>query len=483
GEQYKIELLEGIPEDEITVYQDGEFTDLCRGPHISSTGKAGAFKLLKVAGAYWRGDEKRPMLQRIYGTAFLTQADLDKHLLMLEEAEKRDHRKLGKELELFSVFDEAGAGLIYYHPKGAMLKHIIEDFTWNENIKRGYQHVQIPHMAKGDLWKRSGHLDYYKENMYFCEVDEQQYVIKPMNCPGHILIYESKTRSYRDLPLRLAEFGTVYRYERSGVLHGLLRVRGFTQDDAHIFCTPEQLEKEICAVLEYADFMMKTFGFEYEAYLSTRPEKSVGSSENWEKATEALKQAMEKIELKYVVDPGEGVFYGPKIDIKFKDAIGRTWQGPTVQVDFNLPERFNLSYIAEDGQKHRPVMIHRVVLGSFERFMGALIENYAGAFPLWLSPVQVKILTISDAQMEYAEKVASELRLAGFRVETDYRNEKIGHKIREAQMQKTPYMLVIGKKEAEANAVAVRERKAGDQGVLAINDFIARIREEVASKV
>ena len=479
GETYKLEILEELPDDEITFYQNGDFSDLCRGPHLAQTSELKAFKLLRVSGAYWRGDEKRPMLQRIYGTAFPTQGELDQYLFVIEEAEKRDHRKLGKELELFSVFDEAGAGLVYYQPKGAMLKHIIEDFTWKENIKRGYQHVSIPHLAKQDLWKRSGHYEYYKENMYFSEIDEQEYVIKPMNCPGHILIYETKTRSYRDLPIRLAEFGTVYRYERSGVLHGLLRVRGFTQDDAHIFCRPDQLESEICSVLEYVEFMMKTFGFEYEAYLSTRPEKSVGSAENWEKATTALQTAMEKLSLAYQTDPGEGVFYGPKIDIKFKDAIGRTWQGPTVQVDFNLPERFDISYIAEDGQKHRPVMIHRVVLGSLERFIGALIEHYAGALPLWLSPVQIKLLTISDEQQAYASEILARLIDSGYRAELDNRSEKIGHKIREAQIQKIPYMLIIGKKEVELNQVSVRERKAGDQGAITIDEFILKIKEEV----
>ena len=482
GEKYKQELVMEIPDGTVSFYRQGGFTDLCRGPHLPSTSYIKAFKLLSLAGAYWRGDENREMLQRIYGTAFSNKKELDEYLHKLEEAEKRDHRKLGKELDLFSIHEEAGAGFIYYHPKGAMLRMVIEDFLKKEHIKRGYQLVTIPHLAKADLWKRSGHMDYYRENMYVMEVDKTEYVVKPMNCPGHILIFERKTVSYRDLPIRYFELGTVYRYEKSGVLHGLLRVRGFTQDDAHIFCTPDQLQEEIKATMNFAFDMLKTFGFEYEVNLSTRPEKFVGTEENWRLATEALEKAMKSRKIKYEIDPGAGVFYGPKIDIKLKDAIGRLWQGPTIQVDFNIPERFDLSFVGEDGAKHRPAMIHRVVLGSIERFLGALIEHYAGAFPAWLAPVQVSILPIADRHIEYANKLKDALMEKDIKVEIDSRREKIGAKIRDAQLQKVPYMLIVGDKEAKEEKVSVRSRSKGDLGPKGAKEFSAELLEEIASK-
>jgi threonyl-tRNA synthetase len=483
GELYKLELAREIPDNKITFYKNGNFTDMCRGPHIKSTGELKAFKLLSVAGAYWRGSEKNKMLQRIYGTAFETQKELDDHMHLLEEAEKRDHRKLGKQLDLFNIFhDEAGAGLVYWYPKGAALRGAIEDFLKIEHRKRGYETVVIPHMAKMDLWHTSGHSEYYRENMYTLKIDEQDYVVKPMNCPGHILIWKRKTRSYRDLPIKYFELGTVYRYEKSGVLHGLLRVRGFTQDDAHIFCRHDQLQEEITKVLDFVFDMMKVFGFAYEINLSTRPDDFVGTKENWENATNALINALKAKNETYVVDEGAGVFYGPKIDIKLKDAIGRLWQGPTVQVDFNLPERFDLKYAGEDGKEHRPAMIHRVVLGSMERFIGALIENYAGAFPLWLSPVQVEILPIADRHQPYATAVKEALESENIRVGLDARREKIGAKIRDAEMQKTPYMLILGDKDIEAKAVSVRARGKGDLGAKNLNDFIATLKEEIASK-
>lgn len=482
GEKYKVEILKDIGGDSVSMYRHGAFMDLCRGPHLSKTGEIKAFKLLSIAGAYWRGDENREMLQRIYGTAFPTEKELKDHLWKLEEAEKRDHRKLGKELDLFSMHEEAGAGFIYYHPRGAMLKMTLEDFLKKEHLKRGYQLVSIPHLAKSDLWKISGHMDYYRENMYVMEVDEQEYVVKPMNCPGHILIFQRKTVSYKDLPIRYFELGTVYRYEKSGVLHGLLRVRGFTQDDAHIFCTPEQLQAEITGVIDFAFDMLKTFGFEYEVDLSTRPEKFVGTEENWRMATSALESALKAKGITYEIDPGAGVFYGPKIDVKLKDAIGRLWQGPTIQVDFNNPERFDLSYIGEDGAKHRPVMIHRVVLGSIERFLGALIEHYAGAFPMWLSPVQVMVLPIADRHLDYAKKVMASLVDTSIRAELDDRREKIGLKIRDAQLQKVPYMLVMGDKEASDGTVAVRARKEGDLGAKRTEEFIEQALKEIKSK-
>lgn len=484
GEKFKVELIKEIPDEKVSIYKTGNFLDLCRGPHIKSTWEIKAFKLINTAGAYWRGIETNPMLQRIYGTAFFSDDDLKTHILRIEEAAKRDHRKLGKDLDLFNIYyEEAGAGLVYYHPRGARLRLIIEDFLRQEHLKRGYQFVMIPHIAKVNLWNTSGHTDFYRENMYFMEIDKQEYVLKPMNCPGHVLIYKSKLRSYRELPIRFFELGTVYRYERSGVLHGLLRVRGFTQDDAHIFTTQDKLKEEILKTIEFAFDMLKIFGFEYEVYLSTRPEKYVGTKENWEHATNALTSAMDTKNIKYSVDEGAGVFYGPKIDVKMKDAIGRLWQGPTIQVDFNLPERFNLNYIAEDGLKKQPVMIHRVVLGSVERFLGALIEHYAGAFPLWLAPVQVILLPISDRHLEYAESLRVGFESCGIRVEIDARREKINLKIREAQLQKIPYMGILGDKEIESKKIAVRSRKDGDIGVFAVEDFAGRIKKEIDNKL
>ena len=482
GEKYKVELLNEIEAEKVSLYKNGEFIDLCRGPHIETTGQIKAFKLLSIAGAYWRGIEGNPMLQRIYGTAFISKDELNQYLKNLEEAKKRDHRKLGKDLDLFSIHEEAGAGFVYYHPKGAIIKNLIESFLKEENLKRNYELVSIPHVAKIDLWNTSGHTNYYKENMYFMQIDEQDYVVKPMNCPGHILIYKRKTVSHRDLPVRFFELGTVYRYEKSGVLHGLLRVRGFTQDDAHIFCRLDQLEKEIIDVLDFIAYVMKVFGFEYEVNLSTRPEKFAGTEENWDKATKILQQALQDRNISFEIDPGAGVFYGPKIDVKLKDAIGRTWQGPTVQVDFNLPERFNLNYIAEDGTKQAPVMVHRAILGSIERFLGALIEHYAGAFPLWLAPVQVTLLPIADRHSEYAKKVATELNAAGIRVEINERHDKIGAKIRNAQLQKIPYMMILGDKELEANLIAPRHRQKGDLGPQKLADFLPLLKKEIDNR-
>ncbi|HZD60901.1 MAG TPA: threonine--tRNA ligase, partial [Anaerolineae bacterium] len=473
---YKLELIEDIPEETVSIYRQGEFVDLCRGPQVPSTGRIKAFKLLSIAGAYWRGDEKRPMLQRIYGTAFPTEKELKEHIQNLEEAERRDHRKLGRELDLFSIDDEFGAGLPLWHPKGAMLRKVIEDFWKNEHVKRSYELIATPHIAKVDLWRISGHWDFYRESMFSpMEVEGTDYVVKPMNCPGHIKIYKSHTRSYRDLPIRWAELGTVYRFERSGVLHGLLRVRGFTQDDAHIFCTPDQIEDEILGVIELMTFILKTFGFEkYDVYLSTQPEKFVGAQENWDRATNALKSALDKAGLPYAVDPGEGVFYGPKIDVKIRDALGRSWQCTTIQVDFNLPDRFELAYIGADNQEHRPIMIHRAILGSLERFIGVLIEHYAGAFPVWLAPEQVVILPIADRHNDYAVGVVDKLQNIGARARVDTRTESVNKKIRDAQLQKIPYMLVVGDKEIENNQVAVRDR-SGNRGPVALDEFIAEL--------
>lgn len=485
GQTYKIEIINEIEGNEVSLYSQGDFTDLCRGPHIPSTGYAKNFKLLSVAGAYWRGDEKNKMLQRIYGTAFATREALDNYLNFLEEAKRRDHRRLGKELDLFSINEDLGPGLILWHPKGAIMRKVIEDFWSDEHIKRGYYFVNTPHIARVEVWKTSGHWDFYRENMFSpMEVDKGSYMVKPMNCPFHIMIYKSRTRSYKDLPLRFAELGTVYRYERAGVLHGLLRVRGFTQDDAHLFVQPEKLEEEIMGVVEFARFMIESFGFnKYNVYLSTRPEKYVGSIENWELATSALKTALEMLKIDYKVDPGEGVFYGPKIDIKLIDSLGREWQGPTIQVDFNLPERFDVTYVGEDGKEHRPIMIHRVVLGSMERFFGTLIEQYAGAFPVWLAPVQVKIVPIADRHTEYAEKVYSKLFGKGVRVEVDSRSEKMNAKIRDAEMEKVPYILVIGDKEVSSESVSVRKRKVGDLGVVKFEEFSEKILQEIRDRV
>lgn len=485
GERYKVEIIEGINEAEkITLYQHGPWIDLCKGPHVGRTGDIKAFKLLSVAGAYWRGDEKREQLQRIYGTAFLSQKDLEGYLHRLKEAEARDHRKLGRELDLFSTMEEEGPGLILWHPKGARIRKVIEDFWREEHLKNGYEIVFTPHLARRDLWKTSGHLDFYKDYMYApMEVEGADYQLKPMNCPFHIQIYKRKLRSYRELPFRWAELGTVYRYERSGVLHGLLRVRGFTQDDAHLFCRPDQLAQEVGKVLDFTLFILGSFGFkEFDIYLSTRPEKHVGSEENWAHAEGALREALTKKGIKFEVDPGEGVFYGPKIDIKIKDVLGRAWQCSTIQVDFNLPERFAMEFVSPTGARERPIMVHRALLGSLERFFGVLIEHYAGAFPLWLAPVQAVLITITDGQVPYAEKVLAALREAGLRVETDFRNEKLGGKIREAEVQKVPYMLIIGGKEAEKGMVSVRSKKDGDLGSMTIEDFAKRVNGQVFEK-
>jgi len=455
---YKLELIDEIEDDEVSIYRQGDFTDLCRGPHVAYTKKTKAFKLLSIAGAYWRGDEKLPMLQRIYGVAFENKENLKEHLNKLDEAQKRDHRKLGKELDLYSVHKEAGSGLICWHPKGSTVRRVIEDFWRKEHIKRGYDIIYTPHIAKLDLWKTSGHWDFYRENMYdTMDIEKESYVLKPMNCLYHILIYRNRKRSYRELPIRYAELGTVYRYERSGVLHGLSRVRGFTQDDAHIFCRFDQLEDEVADVLELALFMTKTFGFEdYGVMLSTKPEKSTGSEDLWEKATDILIKALKRQQVSYKTDPGEGVFYGPKIDIKFKDAMGRDWQGPTIQVDFNLPQKFDVTYIGEDSKEQPVAMVHRTVLGSMERFMASITEHYGGAFPVWLAPVQVAVIPIADRHIEYAEKIADDLKKEEIRVETDSRCETMNQKIRQAQLNKIPVMLILGDKETDSDTVSVR---------------------------
>lgn len=484
NQPYKVELIKEINEEKVRVYRLGDFVDLCRGPHLTFSGQVKAFKILSVAGAYWRGDEKRPMLQRLYGTAFFTQEELGEYVHALEEAEKRDHRRLGKALDLFSFHEEAGAGLVFYHPKGAILRLILEEFIRFEHMKRGYQFLVTPHIMKGELWRISGHSDYYRENMYFFEIEEKEYAVKPMNCPGHILVYNTRPRSYREFPLRFFELGTVYRYERSGVLHGLLRVRGFTQDDAHIFCTSEQLGEEIKSLIDFSFYTLKTFGFEdFEVKLSTRPEKFVGTVENWDQATEALKQAMEESRVSYEVDPGEGVFYGPKIDIKLKDALGRLWQATTIQVDFNVPERFKLVYWGSDNRQHQPVMIHRAILGSLERFTGALIEHYAGAFPFWLSPVQIVVIPIADRHLEYALQVKERLEEAGFRVLADSRSERVSKKIRDAEVEKVPFMLVVGDREKEAGQVGVRDREEGDKGSSQLEDFIELAQEKAEGRI
>jgi len=485
NQDYKVELIDAIEGDTVKIYRNGDFADLCRGPHIPSTGKLKAFKLLSIAGAYWRGDEKRPMLQRIYGTAFDDSKKLDEFIHRQEEAARRDHRKLGKELDLFSISDDFGAGLVLWHPNGALVRKIIEDFWRDEHLKRGYEMVMTPHIAKVDLWKTSGHWDFYRENMYSpMNVDEQEYVVKPMNCPAHILIYKSRTRSYKELPLRWAELGTVYRYERSGVLHGLLRVRGFTQDDAHIFCRPSQIEDEILKILDIVLYMLGTFGFkEYEIYVSTRPEKYVGTLEHWEQATTALKKALDNAGLNYRIDPGEGVFYGPKIDIKIKDALGRAWQCSTIQVDFNIPERFDVTYMGEDNREHRPIMIHRAILGSIERFTGCLIEHYAGAFPLWLAPVQATVLPIADRHNDYANEIVFELSKEGIRVKADLRSESINKKIRDGQMKKIPYMIIVGDKEIETRCIAVRDKSGKDRRGISLQKFLKELTKEIKEKL
>lgn len=481
GELYKVELLHDLIDSPVSIYKTGEgFLDLCKGPHVESTGQIKAFKLLSVAGAYWRGIETNPMLQRIYGTAFLTQKELDEYLKFVEEAKRRDHRKLGRELKYFDIyFDQAGTGLIFYHPKGAILRNIIEDYEKREHIKRGYQQVITPHIMKQDLWVTSGHYDYYRENMFTMPVEEKEYVLKPMNCPGHILIYKSQTRSYKDLPIRYFELGTVYRYEKSGVLHGLLRVRGFTQDDAHIFCLPEQLKFEIKEVLDFVFDTMHFFGFnDFSIELSTRPVKSIGSDLDWERAQTALEDVLKESKFEFKINPGEGAFYGPKVDIKLKDALKREWQCATIQCDFTLPERFELEYIGSDGKPYRPIMLHRVILGSIERFIGTLIEHYAGALPFWLSPVQVLILPVKDAFAAYAKEIKETLEKNNFRIAADLRNETLDRKIREAELQKIPYIIVIGEREFKANTVSVRKRSLGDQGQLELFNFIQRLKEE-----
>jgi threonyl-tRNA synthetase len=478
GQDWKAELIEELDDASPTVYQIGEFSDLCRGPHIPSTGNIKAFKLLSVAGAYWKGDERNKMLQRIYGAAFADEASLQEFLHRMEEAKRRDHRRLGKELDLFSIHEIAGAGLVLLHPRGTALRRTVEDFEKDEHLKRGYQMVTTPHLLKADIWVVSGHYENYRENMYFTEIDGVEYGIKPMNCPAHMLIYQNQIHSYRDLPIRFFELGTVYRHEKSGVLHGLLRVRGFTQDDAHIFCLPEQLKEEITGVLEFALFMMGTFGFDYKITLGTRPEKFIGEVANWDRATSALVDALSEKGLEYQVAEGDGAFYGPKIDIALKDAIGRAWDGPTIQVDFALPERFELFYVGSDGQKHRPVMVHRTVLGSMERFLGVLIEHYAGAFPVWLAPIQVRILALTERQHDYARRLNQSLMREGLRAEMDLRNEKIGLKVREAEMLKVPYMLVVGDKEEKEGSVSLRERGGKDSGRVSLEEFLRLARKE-----
>jgi threonyl-tRNA synthetase len=478
GEPYKTELIEDIGVETVSIYSQGGFSDLCRGPHLPSTSRIKAFKLLSIAGAYWRGDEKNRMLQRIYGTAFIDKKELEAYLHSLEEAKRRDHRKLGRELDLFSFSDEVGAGLAIWHPKGAMLRTILEDFERKEHLKRGYDIVVGPQILKTELWQRSGHYENYRENMYFTEVDEQGFGIKPMNCLAHMMIYKSHLRSYRDLPLRLFELGTVHRHERAGVLHGLLRVRCFTQDDAHILCTPEQLDAEIKGVLSFVSDVMGIFGFDYEMELSTRPEKSIGDDASWELATNALLSALKDTGRPYEINEGDGAFYGPKIDIKLRDCLDRRWQCATIQCDFTLPERFDLHYIAPDGEKKRPVMVHRVILGSIERFIGVLIEHFAGSFPLWLSPVQAVVLTVTDNQIPYAQTVLANLREAGVRVQGDFRNEKLSFKIREAQLQKIPYMLVIGDKEVEQGLVTPRYRDGKNLDPMKPDEFVAFVEQE-----
>ena len=484
GEQYKVELLEEIQENEVNLYEEGGFVDLCRGPHIEATGQIKAFKLLSIAGAYWRGSEKNKMLQRIYGTSFPEKKDLEAYLHFLEEVKKRDHRRLGKDLDLFSISEEIGAGLILWHPNGAAMRRAMEDFWLKEHHKADYKILYTPHIAKLQLWQKSGHLDFYRENMYSpVEIEGINYQIRPMNCPFHIHIYKSSLRSYRELPLKYAELGTVYRYERSGVLHGLLRVRGFTQDDAHIFCREDQIENEIMDVLEFTLFMLKTFGFDtYEVYLSTRPEKYVGSLDNWERSTDALKQALEMKRLAYEIDTGEGVFYGPKIDIKVKDALNRSWQCSTIQVDFNIPERFDVTYRGSDGKDHRPIMIHRALMGSLERFFGVLIEHYAGAFPLWLAPVQVEILTITERHCDYAASLSNILKSEGIRIGLNTENEKVGYKIRNATLRKVPYLVIIGDREVSEQKVTVRKRSGENIGPFTINEFIEIIKGKIENK-
>ena len=486
NQTYKLDLLKELLSKQITIYQSGEFTDLCAGPHIKNTKEINpeAFKLVKTAGAYWKGDEKNPMLTRIYGLAFETKKELLDFIQKQAEAEKRDHRLLGQKLDLFHFDEEFGLGLPLWHPKGALLRQIIEDYCIKEYLQNGYQLLRTPHIARLDLWKKSGHWDFYRKNMYSpMEIEDEKYIVKPMNCPGHILIYNHRPKSYRGLPLRYAELGTVYRFEKSGVLHGLIRVRGFTQDDAHIFCTPEQLNQEITDCLKLGLKILKSFGFkDYDIYLSTRPQKYIGSVKNWEKATAALKYALEKNNLKYQIDPGEGVFYGPKIDLKIKDSLGRPWQCTTIQVDFNLPEKFELVYINEKGKKEQPIMIHRALLGSIERFVGVLLEHFAGALPLWLSPVQAEIINVGSAHQKYAQEIYSRLLGNDIRVSLSDENLTVSKRIREAEIQKIPYILVVGDKELVNNSVNVRSRK-GNEGEIKLEKFLEKIRQEIAKKI
>lgn len=482
GEDYKVELIEDLGAENVSLYTQGSFSDLCRGPHLPSTSRIKAFRLTKVAGAYWRGDEKRAMLSRIYGVAFADRKKLKLYLKALEEAQKRNHVKLGPQLGLFNTYEEIGAGLIVWHPNGAMLRHILEDFEIKEHLKRGYELVRGPEILKTELWKKSGHFENYRENMYFTNIDEQSYGIKPMNCLSHMLIYGSELRSYRDLPKRYFELGTVHRHERSGVLHGLFRVREFTQDDAHIICTPEQLNDEIKDVLDFVKDVMEIFGFNYELEISTRPEKSIGSEEDWDLATNALISAMKDNSLQYDINEGDGAFYGPKIDVKLSDALGRKWQCATIQCDFTLPERFDLVYIDKDGQKHRPVMIHRVILGAIERFIGVLIEHFAGAFPTWLAPVQATILTVTDRNNAFGEKLLETFKNADMRVKADFRNEKLGLKVREAQLQKIPYMLIVGDRECEEEGVTPRMRDGKNLSFMSAEEFVNLISKECKTR-
>ncbi|HZK18368.1 MAG TPA: threonine--tRNA ligase, partial [Clostridia bacterium] len=481
-ETYKNELIDDLPEGEtISCYRQGDWCDLCAGPHVPSTGKLKAVKLTSVAGAYWRGDERNKMLQRIYGTSFPKKSLLDEHLHRIEEAKKRDHRKLGQELELFSIHEE-GPGFPFFHPKGMIVRNLLENYWRDEHEKNGYEEIKTPIILNRSLWEQSGHWDHYRENMYFTKIDEGDFAVKPMNCPGAMLVYKSKLHSYRDLPIRMGELGLVHRHELSGVLHGLMRVRAFTQDDAHIFMLPSQVRDEIMGVLDLFDSFYKVFGLPYHIELSTRPENSMGSNEEWDAATDALRDALEERGLSYRVNEGDGAFYGPKIDFHLEDSIGRTWQCGTAQLDFQMPEKFDLNYIGEDGQKHRPVMIHRVIFGSIERFIGILIEHYAGAFPLWLAPVQVRVFPITDRQANYAEEVVEELSAQGLRVELDARNEKVNYKIREAQSLKIPYMLIVGGREVENKTVSVRHRHEGDMGPLTLEQFSSKIKKEIQTK-
>ena len=481
---YKLEIINELPEDAtISTYQQGKFLDLCKGPHVESTREIGPFKLQSVAGAYWRGDEHRPMLQRIYGTAWPTQEELDEYLEKLEEAQRRDHRRLGKDLDLFSVSEDIGPGLILWHAKGAMVRYLVEQFEQQEQLDRGYDLVYTPHIASEKIYQKSGHLQTYRENMYSpMSIEDVDYYLKPMNCPGHIMIYKNQVHSYRELPVRLAELGTVYRYERSGTLHGMLRVRGFTQDDAHIFCTHDQVVDEVGGVIDLALHMADIFGYGFEVYLGTRPEKAIGDEKIWDDATQALKDALSQRNLDYVLDEGEGAFYGPKIDIKWLDALGRAWTGPTIQVDFNLPERFDVNFIGEDGDRHRVAMIHRTLLGSMERFVGGLIEHYAGAFPVWLAPIQATIIPITDKESEFAQQVADRLKAAGMRIEVDSSRDRMQAKIRNAQLQKVPYMLVVGGREAEADSVAVRLRSGEDLGAMKVDAFANLVKPVIETK-